>query len=172
LKKVTLKVLDLRSIRLLFVFQIILLIFIVVVVSYIGIFNPGTYIFSLLFIVCLLIQIYLKNKGGCVIITSNSVEIISKKLNKKVTWNDVKGIYYNSIEYMFPELKQGTMDLFLFVDGEVYDVDSTLGNIKVNKKQYEEIVSIIPKECFEQNEFLIYRSLAEKIKYNKENLKK
>ena len=73
------------------------------------------------------------------------------------------------MKYIFPELKQGTLDLFLLIDGEVCDVDSKLGNIKISKKQYTDIVSLIPIEYLEQNEFLIYRSLAEKMKYNKEN---
>ena len=73
------------------------------------------------------------------------------------------------MKYIFPELKPGTLDLFLLIDGEVCDVDSKLGNIKISKKQYTDIVSLIPIEYLEQNEFLIYRSLAEKMKYNKEN---
>ena len=169
MKKVTLKIYDLCSIRTIVICQIILIMFISIVVILGSIINPGNIILVILFLVCVLVQIHLKSQYGIVIVTTESIEITSNKVNIKVTWDNVKGVYYNSMKYIFPELKQGTLDLFLLIDGEVYDVDSTLGNIKVNKKQYKEIVSMIPKECFEQNEFLIYRSLADKMKYNKED---
>lgn len=164
---VRLKMYDLKLIRLLALFQIATLIIIIICCIGWKFLSIFVYINTGLFLVESIFQLgYIKYSKGEVQFDKNGVEIKKNKFQTFVNWNAVKGVYYNSFGDIFPLLNHCTLELWIEYDGKTIVIDNEIGNIKCTKKKYKQIVSLIPYDILEENEFLLYRSLGEKHKSN------
>lgn len=165
MEKISLPILNLKAIRLLILLEIINILIIIVTVVIIDNFIPVVCIFGLLLFVCLIVHIYLQiNKIGYIVFSSESVNIISKKINCEIEWGNIKGIYYNSIKEFFPGLEHFTIDIVFKYNGNIHTINSMIGQIKSYKKTYKKIIQFIPLDIIEENEFMIYRNIIEKKK--------
>ncbi|MDE6655937.1 MAG: hypothetical protein K2J85_02985 [Anaeroplasmataceae bacterium] len=158
---------NLKLIRLQALIQIVTIIIIIVSLALCicwG-FSVLVYISISFFLVESIFQMYfiLSSKGE-IFFNTNGVEIKNKKLHKFVNWNAVKGIYYNSFAEIFPFLNHCTLELWIESDGKTVLVDEEIGDIKCTKKRYRQIVSLIPYDLIEENDFLLYRNIVEKQK--------
>ena len=163
--KVEKKIKDIKSIRILFIFDFIIILILVISFFGLGFFSPAIYIFSSLLLICILFQLLLCFiPKGKVIFDFNGITIITRHINTIVSWSEVKGIYYNSFSEILPLLNHFTIDLWIKLEDELIDFDNKFGNIKIYKKEYLNIISYIPRHIFEINEFIIYRNIVEKEK--------
>lgn len=163
MKKVKKKIRNVRSIRMLFIFDYVIMLALAVSFFYLGFFSLVTYIFLALLTVCISLQLILHfvPKGELVFDVSG-ITIITKKTNIFVCWNDVKHIYYNSFSEWFPLLSHCTIDMRMIINGEIIDFDERYGNINISKEEYMNIVSFIPKNILESNDWMIYKNIVEK----------
>ncbi len=165
MSSIQLKMYNLKLIRLQTLIQIVTIIIITVSLGVCigwGLSSVIVYIPISLFLIESIFQIYfiLSSKGE-IHFNTNGVEIKNKKLHKFVNWNAVKGIYYNSFAEIFPLLNHCTLELWIEVDGKTILVDYEIGDIKCTKKRYRQIISLIPYDLIEENEFLLYRNIVE-----------
>lgn len=162
-----LKVYDLKLIRLLAVIQTITLIIVIVISSTLGFLSLPNYIFGGIFLIETLLQIgFILSSKGTALFNEKGVEIKKRKFHKFYKWEFVKGLFYNSIGEFFPLLNHLTLELLVEDDGKVMLVNDNYGGIKCTKKKYKQIISLIPIEILEKNEFMLYRNIVEKQKYN------
>ncbi|MBR2616842.1 MAG: hypothetical protein IKC56_01215 [Clostridia bacterium] len=159
MKQVKKKIKDIKSIRVLFIFDCIITIILLVSIFYLGFFSSVIYIFLSLLLMCVLLQLYLHFiPKGEVIFDASGVTIVTKKINITIYWNKVKCIYYNSFSEIFPLLNHFTIDMWLKIEEEIIDFDEKFGNIKLYKKEYLNIISFIPKHVLDVNDYLIHKS--------------
>lgn len=167
--KIEKKLRDIKSIRLLFVFDLV-----IIAILLIALLNPKAslaimIIFFPLLIICISLQLalYFIPKGS-IVFDSSGVTIFTKTKSINVDWNNVEHIYYNSFSRLIPFLDHFTIDLRLNNKNEIIDLDQKYGNIKVYEKEYMQIVSLIPHQLLKKNMFMIYRNIMEKNenKYN------
>ncbi len=112
-------------------------------------------------------QFKLYNKPvGTIIFEYNGITIQSKKANMYVHWEQVEHIkYYNFFDIIL--LLHFTLDLCINLDEESFDVSSRIGEIKINKKDYIRIVSIIPRQVLEKKAFMIDERIIKKYENKK-----
>ncbi len=162
-----LKVYDLKLIRLLAVILTGTLIIVIVISTTLGFLSLSNYIFGGIFLIELLFQIgFILSSKGTALFNDKGVEIKKRKFHKFYKWEFVKGLFYNSIGEFFPLLNHLTLELWVEDDGKVMLVNDNYGGIKCTKKKYKQIISLIPIEVLEKNEFMLYRNIVEKQKYN------
>ena len=70
-------------------------------------------------------------------------------------------------ESLFPGLEHFTIDIVFKYKGNICFLNSLVGEVKANKKTYKKVISFIPLYMFEENEFIIYRNIVEKMGKNK-----
>ena len=158
------KLREVKAIRLLTIFDIGLIVICIIAYMPLGFFNPATYMFGSLLIVCLILQfvLYFVPKGK-IKFDSTEITIESKYLNTKISWEEVNHIYFNSFSYIFIFLRHYTMDLSINVNGKMIDIED-VGDVKIYKQEYKEIISFIPRSVLDNNEFMIYRNQIEREK--------
>lgn len=131
---------DIRSIRLLFVFDFILLIIIISCgISFPPFFSIPTYIFGSLLLICILIQVglYLFPRGY-ILFGKKGIEFISRKVTTQVLWKDVGELTYNDLSYIFI-LKQNTME-FCYKEGDLMiPIEKKYYPIKISKKKFTQL---------------------------------
>lgn len=165
MKKVEKKIRDIISIRILFIFDFVILLILFATSFYLGFFSLVTYIFLPILLVCISLQFVLFFKpNGKVIFDLSGVTIITKNTSVSIYWDNVKCIYYNSILEIFPLLKHFTIELLIKLDDEIIDFNKNFGNIIIFKDEYLNIISFIPHHVLDINEFMIYRNIIEKKK--------
>ena len=159
------KIRDIKSMRVLFIFDYIIILVLIISAFNLGFFSPVTYIFVPLLFICVLFQLllYFVPKGK-VTFDSSGVKIVAAHTNAIICWNNVKCIYYNSFFEFFPLLNHFTIDLLLKVGNEIIDFSKCFGDILVHKKEYLNIISCIPRHILCDNDFMIYKNITEKRK--------
>ena len=169
MEKVEKKIRDEKSIRILFIFDFVLIFVVLIPSFHFGFFSPITYIFLPILLICVSLQLILHFvPKGRIRFDSSGITIITKNINTNVAWNDVRNIYYNSFADGFLSLNHYTIDLSIRIDGKMVELDSEIGGVIVNKAEYLRIISFIPRQILEVNDMMIYRNFIEKQnnKYN------
>lgn len=163
MEKVEKKIRDEKSIRILFIFDFVLVLAVLIPSYHFGFLSPITYIFLPILLICVSLQLvlYFVPKGR-IRFDSSGITIITKNINTTVAWNDVRHIYYNSFADGFLLLNQYTIDLSIRIDGKMVELDSEIGEVIVNKAEYLRIISFIPRQLLEINDMMIYRNFIEK----------
>ena len=163
MNKVEKKIRDIKAIRILFIFDIVIVLILFTAFFHLGFFSPVTYIFCPLLLICILLQLLLNfNPKGKIIFDASGVTIITKLTNTNIYWDNIKCIYYNSFSEIFPLLNHFTIELWFKLDDEIIDFDAKFGNIRISKNEYLNIISFIPRHILDVNELMVYRNIVEK----------
>ena len=154
-----------KSIRILFIFDFVIILVLFISFFHLGFFSPVTYIFLLLLLICISLQLLLNFiPKGKIIFDASGVTIITKHMNTNVYWDKIKCIYYNSFSEIFPLLNHFTIELWFKLDDEIIEFDKKFGNIRIFKDEYLNIISFIPRHVLDVNDLMIYRNTMEKQK--------
>lgn len=165
MKKVEKKIKDLKSIRILFIFDFVIALVLFISFFYLGFFSPATCIFLPLLLVCISLQLFFHfTSKGKVIFDANGVAIITKHMTTNICWNKIRYIYYNSFSEIFPFLNHFTIELLFQLDDEIVDFNEKFGNIKMFKDEYLSVISFIPRYILDVNDFMIYKKHIGKTK--------
>lgn len=165
MRKVEKKIRDMKSIRILFIFDFVIILILLISLFHLGFFSPVTYIFLPLLLICISLQLLLNFiPRGKIIFDASGVTIITKRINTNVYWDKIKCIYYNSFSEIFPLLNHFTLELWFKLDEEVVEFDKKFGNIRIFKDEYLNIISFIPRHILDVNDLMIYRNIMEKQK--------
>ena len=165
MRKVEKKIIDMKSIRILFIFDFVIILVLFISFFHLGFFSPVTYIFLLLLLICISLQLLLNFiPKGKIIFDASGVTIITKHMNTNVYWDKIKCIYYNSFSEIFPLLNHFTIELWFKLDDEIIEFDKKFGNIRIFKQEYLNIISFIPRHILDVNDLMVYRNIMEKQK--------
>ena len=167
MRKVEKNIRDMKSIRILFIFDFVIILILLISFFHLGFFSTVTYIFLPLLLICISLQLLLNFiPKGKIIFDASGVTIITKRMNANVCWDKIKCIYYNSFSQIFPLLNHFTLELWFKLDEEVVEFDKKFGNIRIFKDEYLNIISFIPRHILDVNDLMIYRNIMEKQKTN------
>ena len=165
MKKIEKKIRDVKAIRLLFIFDFVIVLILFISFLHLGFFSPVTYIFFPLLLICILLQLLLNFiPKGKITFDASGVTIITKHTNVNIYWDKIKCIYYNSFSEIFPLLNHFTIELCFKLNDEIIELDKKFGNIRIFKNEYLNIVSFIPRHILDVNDLMIYRNIVEKQK--------
>ena len=165
MRKVEKNIRDMKSIRILFIFDFVIILILLISFFHLGFFSPVTYIFLTLLLICISLQLLLNFiPKGKIIFDASGVTIITKHMNTNIYWDEIKCIYYNSFSEIFPLLNHFTIELWYKLDNEIIEFDKKFGNIKIYKHEYLNIIAFIPRHILDANELMIYRNTIEKQK--------
>lgn len=154
-----------KAIRILFLFDIAIILILFISFLHFGFLSSITYIFFPLFLICILLQLLLNFiPKGKIIFDESGVTIITKHMSTNIYWDKVKCIYYNSFSEIFPLLNHFTIDLWFQLDDEIIELDKKFGNIRIFRNEYLNIISFIPRHILDTNSLMIYRNIVEKQK--------
>ncbi len=165
MRKVEKKIRDIKSIRILFIFDFVIILVLIISFFHLGFLSTATYIFLPILLACISLQFVLHFiPKGKVIFDLSGVTIITKNRSINIYWDKVKCIYYNSFSEMFPFLNHFTIELWLKVDDEIIDFTEKFGYVRIFKNEYLNVISFIPHHILESNDLMIYRNIIEKQK--------
>ena len=131
---------DIRSIRLLFVFDFIFLVIIASCgIAFPSYFSIPTYIFGSLLLICILTQVglYLFPRGY-VLFGEKGIEFISRKVTTQVLLKDVGELIYNDLSYIFI-LKQNTLEFWYKEGNLMIPIEKKYYPIKISKKKFKQL---------------------------------
>ena len=117
-----------KSIRILFIFDFVIILILLISFFHLGFFSPVTYIFLTLLLICISLQLLLNFiPKGKIIFDASGVTIITKHMNTNIYWDEIKCIYYNSFSEIFPLLNHFTIELWYKLDNEIIEFDKKFG---------------------------------------------
>lgn len=91
---------------------------------------------------------------------ARGIRIITKKDTLEVLWENVKKVQYCSFN-SFLLLKHFTMDLIILQGGKLKNISNEFGSLKLSVKEYQAIISLIPKELLNKDPWMVYNNILE-----------
>lgn len=144
MEKIKLLMYDIKSIRILFVFEIVFMLIIFCCMIEFSIFNLVSFIFICMLILCIILQICLRYINKSIIyVCHRGLKIISKKKIIEIDWCNVRDVKYNPFKEIFPLLENNTICIRFFKNVEINSKCVKKITIRASKEKYLKIISTI-----------------------------